>query len=116
MVPVARHCLLAGFGALAMKIEGRFLPIPEDLIDSDAFKSAPPNAMKILLAIGHEWVRRGCKDNGALTVSYRMLRMATGINCKRQIALGLRQLEALGLLIIDHGKSMAGAERYPNRY
>jgi hypothetical protein len=98
-----------------MKIEGRYLPMPEDLLCSDAFKVAPPGAMKILLAIGNNWVERGCRDNGNLVVTYKTIRLATGIKDKHAIALGLKQLEALGLLITNHGKSM-GAEREPNRY
>jgi hypothetical protein len=98
-----------------MKIEGRYLPLLDDLIGSDAFRVAPPGAMKILIAIGHEWVKRGCRDNGDLIVTYKMLRMATGIKDKHALSLGLKQLEALGLLITNHGKSM-GKERQPNKY
>src|SRR5262245_31917997 len=96
-----------------MKIEGRFLPLLEDLIESDAFKAAPPGAMKILLAIGHEWVGRGGKDNGQLVITYKMIRLATGISRKDTISLSLKQLTALGLLAMQTGDFDG---RKPNRY
>jgi hypothetical protein len=99
-----------------MKIDGLFLPLPNDLLGSAAFIVAPPAAMKILLAIGSEWLQRGCRDNGELVVTYKTLRIATGINDKHALSLGLKQLEALGLLRNKHGKSMAGSQKNPNKY
>jgi hypothetical protein len=96
-----------------MKIEGRFLPLPDDLIGSYAFPECPPAAVKILLAIGKDWLDRGCKDNGQLAVTYKMITLKTGINDKRIISLSLKQLAALGLLVMNNGNFNG---RTPNRY
>jgi hypothetical protein len=59
-----------------------FPSIPDDLIASHAFAECPGAAIKILLAIGRDWMECGCKDNGQLVVTYKMLILATGINNK----------------------------------
>jgi hypothetical protein len=97
----------------AMKIDGRFLPLPDDFLTSPAFAECPSDALKVLLAIGQDWVRRGFKDNGDLIVSYKMLTFATGINSKRILGTSLKQLVALGLLRMKNGNF---GNRTPNRY
>jgi hypothetical protein len=97
--------------------EGRFAGLPEDWIPTPGFQECPANALKILVVIVHYWVAGGFKDNGNLIITYKMLRAATGIGSKATIALGLQQLEALGILLVNHGKwSTAIGLRQPNRY
>lgn len=98
-------------------IEGRFVGLPEDWISTPGFQECPPNALKILLAIVAFWVKGGFKDNGNLVVTYKMLRLATGIGSKVTISLGLQQLAALGILTMNRGKwSPMEQQRQPNRY
>jgi hypothetical protein len=84
--------------------EGRHVGLPEDWIPTPGFQACPPNALKILIAIVHHWVKGSFKDNGNLVVTYQMLRAATGISSKNAIALGLRQLKALEILMVDGGE------------
>jgi hypothetical protein len=98
-------------------IDGGFLPIPDDWIETPGFQECPPGALKILVAIIHYWVEGGMKDNGNLVGTYKMLGIATGIRSKTTLALGLRQLEALGILAMNRGKwSNIDNHRQPNRY
>jgi hypothetical protein len=97
--------------------DGLFVALPDDLMASPCYPACPANAIKILLVIVRYWVKGGMKDNGDLIVTFKMLRTATGISSKNAIALGLRQLEALGMLIMNNGKwSPIKGQRQPNRY
>jgi hypothetical protein len=53
-------------------------------------------------------------DNGNLIITYKMMRLAAGISSKNAIALGLRQLEALGMLAVNRGNwSMQESQPMP---
>jgi hypothetical protein len=96
--------------------DGIFDGVPHDW-PAAGFAECPPSALKILLAIIHHWVAGGFKNNGNLVVTYKMLRLATGIKSKTTLSLGLEQLEALGMLTTNRGKwSITGTARQPNRY
>jgi hypothetical protein len=95
----------------------RFDGLPHDWILTPGFLECPGLALKVLVAIVHYWVAGGFKNNGNLVITYKMLRLSTGIGSKETIALCLAQLEALGILIVNHGKwSTAIGARQPNRY
>jgi hypothetical protein len=97
--------------------EGLFVALPDDLMGSPCYPACPPAAIKVLLAIVRFWVMNGMRDNGNLIITYKMLRQATGISSKNAISLALKQLVALGMLIVNNGKwSTVKGQRQPNRY
>src|SRR5437879_4735522 len=62
--------------AMSVKIEGQFLPFPQDLLESSAWWEALQHryVMSLLNFLIHEHLHHGGKENGNLVAPYKQLR------------------------------------------
>lgn len=93
---------------------GYCVPLPTHLLASPAISVLSPTAMRVLLALMHEFGAHGGKSNGALILPYAAL-AANGVS-KSVIHDSIAQLEALGLIEVAKGGRSYGHIRRPNTY
>jgi hypothetical protein len=91
-----------------------FTSRPVELLESPALRVLSQYAHLALLRIELELRRHGGHDNGKLIVTTRQF-MEYGIP-RRQIPAALRELEALGIVVILHGRGGNAEHRKPNRF
>jgi DNA-binding HxlR family transcriptional regulator len=96
-------------------LEGKqWIPYRREVLDSPAFRRVSPLAKEVLHAIEMEHLRHAGKDNGKLIVPYNTIRRYCKGASKNAIAQALRELEVVGLVIIERNK--AGGKPMPSRY
>ena len=76
------------------RVEGRFLAIPHDVLDSYAYLSLPHTAKSLLLELGRQYMSH---NNGMLVLSFKYLKKR-GWNSADVIARAKRELLAKGLI------------------
>jgi hypothetical protein len=91
-----------------------FASRPVELLESPVLRVLSQYAHLALLRIELELRRHGGHDNGKLIVTTRQF-MEYGIE-RRQIPAALRELEALGIVNVMHGRGGNAEHRKPNRF
>jgi hypothetical protein len=93
----------------------QWFPCRREVLESPAFRYLSPLAKQVLHAIELEHLRHGGKENGNLIVPYNTIRTYCRGASKRKIAQALRELEALGFVVVHRGQ-VNGSKRAPSRY
>jgi hypothetical protein len=105
---------------MSRRIKEQFIPIRLSMLESPAYRALSMLARKVLNAIEVEHLKHGGKDNGQLIVPYNQLRKYCGgaskRTSKRLIAQAIRELEALGFIMVIRGHAGNGVERAPNMF
>src|SRR5262249_9287878 len=100
-----------------IKIDGQFMPFPQDLLESPAWWEAlqHPYIMSLLNFLIHEHLHHGGKENGNLVAPYSQLQSyRVGGGCIRAPAI-LPTIDAavrLGLIRVTPGGHRRGPSRY----
>ena len=95
-------------------IAQHFASRPVELLESPVLRILSQYGHLALLGIELELRRHGGHDNGKLIVTTRQF-VEYGIE-RRQIPAALRELEALGIVIVTHGRGGNAEHRKPNRF
>lgn len=92
---------------------GPFSYRPVAMLKSPAYRALSLTGHKVLSRIEIEHARHGGKDNGKLPVTFEQFEEITD---RHSIAPAQRELEALGLVKIKHGKAGNGDWRRPSLF
>jgi hypothetical protein len=95
------------------KAQDQFVMIRRAMLESPAWRVLSLTARCILDRIMLEHMKHGGKDNGKLPVTYADFK-AYGID-PHAVGPGNRELVALGLMKIEHGKAGIAGQSRPNR-
>lgn len=98
------------------RIKEPFIPIRRSMLESPGYQLLSTMARRVLIAIEAELLKHGGKDNGQLIVPYKTLKLFCHTSKKSAISQALRELVALGFLIIARGNGGIGKDRAPNLY
>lgn len=96
------------------QINGQFAPRTIDMLRSPAMRVLSLTGRRILDRVEIELAQHGGKDNGKLPITYQDL-IAFGIH-DHAIGPGLREIEVLGFVEIEHGIAGSAAHRKPNLF
>lgn len=98
-----------------MKAKEQFVKYRRTMLESPAYRRLSPLAKTVLHALELEHLRRGGHSNGDLALGYAAMRRYCRGAGRNRIAQALRELEALGFVVIERG-GLAGNRMSPNRY
>lgn len=96
------------------QIPEQFAPRTIRMIESPAFQALSLAARKILDRLEIELAHHAGKDNGSLPCPFEHF-VEFGLH-RHAIAPALRELEALGFIVITRGRAGNGEHRTPSRY
>jgi hypothetical protein len=100
-----------------MKLRSPFVALPVDVMTSDAYRTLPLQARRVLDCLMIEHAAHGSVNNGRLVATYDYIESRFGVS-RRLIAPAIRELEKRGLVrrtAIGSGNRRTG-EKAPSRY
>lgn len=110
-----RHSVRPAKPGKVGSIQGQFLALPRDLLESAACAEMSLAAHRVLYRICIEHMAHGGRENGKLPVTYDDFE-AFGVR-RASVAAAIRQLEALGLIeVTDRGRGGNAEFRRPSRF
>jgi hypothetical protein len=98
------------------RIKEQFIPHRRSMLESPAWRMLPLYARQVLDAIELEFLRHAGKENGQLIVTYPDFAKYCTVQDRTALAQAVRQVEALGFLIVVRGAAGTGNTRSPNLY
>jgi hypothetical protein len=118
MGALAQHCMgeVTAAGPIVSRIKEQFIPIRLSMLESPAYRTLSVLARRVLNAIELEHLKHGGKDNNRLIVPYKTLCAYCCTANRRTLAQAIRELEALGFIIVIRGHAGNGVERAPNMF
>jgi len=98
------------------QIDEPFIMIRRSMLESPAYRVLSVMARRVLNAIEIEHLKHGGKENGKLIVPYKTLKTHCCAANHRVLAQAIRELEALGFILVVRGHAGNGVERAPNLF
>jgi hypothetical protein len=93
-----------------------FIMIRRIMLESPAWRVLSITARRALNAIEREHLRHAGKDNGKLIVTYKTLAEYCLAGDQHLISQALRELEALGFIVVKRGKGGNAGRYEPNEF
>jgi hypothetical protein len=93
---------------------GYCIPLPRDLLASEAWLAMTPQCRKFIDALMTEWADHGGKENGSLKAPYNLLEKR---GMRRQtVRDAVMEAKALGIVDAIHGRRSHGSRQDPSVY